>query len=67
MFEVLNKVVVNDKEYERVREKETGREAIRYRYDNIAGQTSRCCPTVWIDELPDFLKAVMELATMELK
>jgi len=67
MFEVLREVVVEGKEFTRVREKATGREAIRYRYDNKVGHTSRSCPTVWLDDLPDFMQAVMELTTITVR
>jgi len=65
MFEVVAKVVINGKEYERVKEAATGYEAVRYRYDNKAGFTSRGCPTVWLDDAPDFIQAILALSRMK--
>ena len=66
-FEVVKKTVINGREFERVRRVEDGYEAIRLRYDNSAGQTSRLCPTVWLDDLPDFLRAALELAAVKVE
>lgn len=61
MFDVLSKIEIDGHEFERVRDRDTGCEAIRKRYDNRAGQTSRCCPTVWIDDVNSFVKGAMAL------
>ena len=66
-FKVISEITVDGEEFQLVEHIEFKRLAIRQRYDNVAGQTSRTCPTIWLDILPSYLKAAAMLLIQERK
>lgn len=57
MFKVVKSVEVDGFEFELVEHVELKKEAIRMRFENAAGRTSRSCPTIWLEDLPSYIKA----------